>query len=481
MSSEVQSGHDALLGKVLGGKYRVERLLARGGMGRVYRGVQQPLERPVAIKVLDLNALDEARNEQVEKRFFLEASVCAKLTHPNTLTIHDYGTLEGARGVFIVMEFLEGMSLRERLKQVRALPVGVCLHVARQICAALIEAHEAGLVHRDLKPGNVVLLDRHGDPNFVKVVDFGLVKQVGALDDSAEVLTAEGLFLGTPRYMAPEQISGDDVDARTDIYALGVLLYEALAGRPPFRSKVRGNVPVDLFNAHLKKRPPPFAEHELSAGVPADVEAIVMRCLEKEPGRRFASMREVLAALDAVGRDLDEAPTRIESMAKAASRAVSIADTLLDGAPSDQTTAATKDLGPRPVEEAPRRFPWAAALSALVLLGVLGTIAALALLRGAPEAEAEVLIKQAVTTPTEPAPTDAQTTDPKAADSKVAVPKTADPKVADPNAAQAQATEEPATASSRDTEPTASKRPTKRPKRPRRPAPRDDLDIKVDR
>lgn len=367
MNSEGSSGRDPLLGAVLGGKYRVEALLARGGMGRVYRGVQEPLKRPVAIKVLDFHALDTERNDQVEKRFFLEASVCARLTHSNTVTIHDYGTIDGARGVFIVMEFLEGRSMRDLLKEQRALPVARALHIARQICGALIEAHEAGLVHRDLKPGNVVLVTRGNDADFVKVVDFGLVKQVASTDDSAEILTAEGLFLGTPRYMAPEQITGEDVDARTDVYALGVMLYESLAGCPPFRSKVRGQVPVDLFNAHMRKRPPPFSSHELSAGVPREVEALVMRCLEKEPSKRFASMRDVLAAVEQATHAFDESPTRIESMARWAGPGQTIAETLADDGAADQTTVATMEMVPRR-DEGKRPLLWFAVSAGVVVL-----------------------------------------------------------------------------------------------------------------
>lgn len=384
MSGQAKGGRDPLVGALLGGKYRIDGMLARGGMGRVYRGTQEPLDRPVAIKVLELTALDPERNEQVEKRFFLEASVCAKLTHPNILTVHDYGRIEGGHGIYIVMEFLEGSSLRTLLKQHRALPVERVLHIARQICAALSEAHENGLVHRDLKPGNVVLVPRGGDPDFVKVVDFGLVKQVSARDDSAEVLTTEGSFLGTPRYMAPEQINGDDVDARTDIYSLGVMLYEALCGQPPFRSKVRGEVPVDLFNAHLRKPPPPFAQHELAAGVPSAVEAVVMRCLEKDPRRRFATMRELLSALDAASRGLADVETRVDPM-PVRTLAQALAETLPDEAPSDAVTVATKELPP-PAKGMSPSAKWAAALSAFLFLGAGAVV--LALLVGRSPADA---------------------------------------------------------------------------------------------
>jgi eukaryotic-like serine/threonine-protein kinase len=378
MGSEGQS-RDPLVDKLLGGKYLVQSLVARGGMGRVYRGVQQPLNRPIAIKVLDFHALDPERNEQVGKRFLLEASVCARLTHPNILTVHDYGTIEEAKGVFIIMEFLEGSSLRALLREERALPVERTIHIARQICAALIEAHDAGLVHRDLKPGNVVLVRRGPDPDFVKVVDFGLVKQVAAGDDSAEVLTAEGLFLGTPRYMAPEQITGSPVDARTDIYSLGIMLYECLAGRPPFRSSTRGELPVDLFQAHLKKRPRPLSAHELSRGVPPEVEAIVMRCLEKKPERRFPSMRDLLAALDQASRTVDEAPSRAGEIAALREQA-RLAETIPEAGPSDGVTASTIRMPPRALAPArgPRLVaaslavvlvPGAAALSAWLLLG----------------------------------------------------------------------------------------------------------------
>jgi serine/threonine-protein kinase len=291
---------DPFLGTLLGGKYRIESFIARGGMGSVYRGTQEPLGRPVAVKVFLNPGGDVVDDEQMEKRFFREASVSARLQSPNTVVVHDYGALEGRRGVYIVMEFLDGPTLRDVLKREVSIEPARAVRIVTQIGGALVEAHEAQLVHRDLKPGNVLLVRRGADDDFVKVVDFGLVKQVArANDDSAEVLTREGVFLGTPRYMAPEQASGAEVDARTDIYSLGVMLYELLSGEPPFRASGRVDTALEVLTAHLTKPPPPLSSRARARDVPPALERVVMRCLAKSPDDRFPSVRALLEELRA--------------------------------------------------------------------------------------------------------------------------------------------------------------------------------------
>ena len=222
---------DPRIGTVLLDRVRIDRPIARGGMSIVYYGEQVRMKRPCAIKVLSpRRGVDHA---DFARRFQLEASVAARLTHPNTVTIFDYGETDDGT-CFIAMEYLQGRSLAEEVKRVGALSPDRAIHIGRQVCRALREAHALGVVHRDLKPGNVLLVRQDDDDDFVKVLDFGLVKDIrrpgGEVDDRMEI----GQLVGSPRYMAPEQVRGRPVDARADVYALGATIYTMLTGRPPF-------------------------------------------------------------------------------------------------------------------------------------------------------------------------------------------------------------------------------------------------------
>src|SRR5688572_10611153 len=222
-------GPDPLIGRTINERYRIVGTIARGGMGKVYRAEQQPLGRLVALKVLNPNYTGD-NDPEFHKRFFLEASIASKLTHPNTVTIFDYGKTDD-EVFYIAMELLEGRTLHRALREEGPFPPDRAMHIARQVCRSLREAHTLGVIHRDLKPANVYLV-QHGDENdFVKVLDFGLVKN---LDEKGEELTQTGLFMGSPKYMSPEQIRGERVDSRVDVYALGVMMYEMLTGKVPF-------------------------------------------------------------------------------------------------------------------------------------------------------------------------------------------------------------------------------------------------------
>ena len=287
-------GADALVGKVLNGRFTVLERIGSGGMGRVYRALQSPLDRMVALKVLNPNYSVE-QDPAFAKRFFLEASVSSKLTHPNSITIFDYGRTDD--GVFfIAMEYLQGRTLHQEIAAEGCLSAPRAVHIARQICRALREAHALGIVHRDLKPANIMLLHHGDDEDFVKVLDFGLVKfftdQVNPTPEEGE-LTQGGVFLGSPTYMAPEQ-ARNEADPRSDVYALGVVMFHMLAGRPPFS----GRAPVDIILKHLNEPPPPFAP-ELK--VPPDLDAVLRRALAKEPADRYPSMEELLEALKRLG------------------------------------------------------------------------------------------------------------------------------------------------------------------------------------
>ncbi|MFZ5443021.1 MAG: serine/threonine protein kinase [Myxococcota bacterium] len=284
---------DPLVGQVLSGRFEIIAPLGVGGMGRVYKAVQQPLGREVALKVLNPR-YDGTRDPGFERRFFLEASMTARLKHPNTITVHDYGRTED--GIyFIAMEYLEGETLQKVLAENGRLPWARALFIAGQVARSLREAHKLGMVHRDLKPANVMLMTEGTGGDTVKVLDFGLVKSFTPERPKEEELdrtglTQAGVLLGSPLYMAPEQARGE-ADPRTDIYALGVLMFQMLAGRPPFVSKES----IDVIVKHIREQPPELTS--LVADVPPEVNALVMKCLEKEPPARFQSMDELLEAM----------------------------------------------------------------------------------------------------------------------------------------------------------------------------------------
>jgi serine/threonine-protein kinase len=284
---------DPLLGRVLNERFKILEPLGSGGMGRVYKAIQAPLDRPVALKVLNPQYGQE-KDPGFQRRFFFEASVTAKLRHPNTVTVIDYGKTDD--GIFfIAMEYLEGQTLSQLLTQVGPLPWPRALNIAQQIARSLREAHKAGLIHRDLKPANVMILNQETDHDVVKVLDFGLVKSF--MPDSAQLpvdvsLTQAGVILGSPQYMAPEQARNIS-DPRSDVYSLGVVLYQVLLGRPPFHAE-QG---IDIIVKHINEPPPAFAAVWPDHAIPPEVEALVMKCLAKRPADRFDSMDAVLESI----------------------------------------------------------------------------------------------------------------------------------------------------------------------------------------
>ncbi len=282
---------DPLIGRVLNDRFRILSPLGSGGMGKVYKAVQTPLDRVVALKILNPNFPAE-KDPAFKRRFFLEASLTSKLRHPNTVTVIDYGQTED--GIyFIAMEYMEGQTLAEVLAQEKTLPWRRVLDIAQQICRSLREAHKLGVIHRDLKPANVMLLNE-ADHDMVKVLDFGLVKSFLVADGVGgdPEVTQNGVFLGSPQYMAPEQ-ARNVADPRSDVYSLGILVYQMLSGRPPFQGKDY----LEVIFQHMKEAPRPLRETNPATDVPPEVEAVVIRCLQKDPVARFQSMDEVLEAL----------------------------------------------------------------------------------------------------------------------------------------------------------------------------------------
>lgn len=287
---------DPLIGRVIHDRFRIIAPIARGGMGAVYKAEQAPLGRLVALKVLSPKH-DVDKDPEFRKRFFLEAATVAKLTHPNTVTVFDYGQGDGGL-YFIAMELLEGVTLKHALRESGPFPPERAIHVTKQICRSLREAHRLGIVHRDMKPGNVMLLEQGDEKDFVKLLDFGLVKDTEAADE--EDLTQAGVFMGSPKYMSPEQIQGERVDGRSDIYSVGVIFFELLTGRPPFEREKQVQILMDHLNAPI----PAMSSIEGHPPVPGDLEAIVRKCLAKKREERFADMDALLLALKALEGDV---------------------------------------------------------------------------------------------------------------------------------------------------------------------------------
>lgn len=288
--------HTLLPDTLVADKYRIKRPLAEGGMGTIYHAEQEPLGRDVALKILKAQDETPEKREQREKRFFKEAAVSAKLAHPNTIVILDYGKLPDDSGFFLVMEYLEGRSLRELLVDRGSLGTRVTLHIAMQMASSLADAHRNGAVHRDLKPPNVMLVERGEDPYFVKVVDFGLVKELEP-DDDAEELTLENHLVGSPMYMAPERfLSGDADSPAVDVYSIGIMMYEMLVGRPPFIREGEETL-QEIMMSHIQTDPPPMREFRPNLELPEGMEDVVMSCLAKHPEDRIKSMDALLTVL----------------------------------------------------------------------------------------------------------------------------------------------------------------------------------------
>ena len=292
MSQAAEDNDDltALEGTELVGRYRLDRLLGRGGMGAVYSGEQLTLGRKVAIKLLHPEL---SRDDQIRKRFEREAKSTAKLEHPNIVQVLEFGTTDEGM-MFIVMQLLEGGELDERLGA--PMDVRLATYFVIQIMRALEHAHKQGVVHRDLKPENVFVVADDDGNEIAKLVDFGIAKIVEGGDDGGDKMTKAGLVFGTPAYMSPEQATGMETDARTDLYSAGIIFYALLSGEPPFDA----DDPVSLIRMQVSTDPPP-----LPANVPASVQRIVSTLLAKNRDERFQSATEARAALETCYTNLE--------------------------------------------------------------------------------------------------------------------------------------------------------------------------------
>jgi len=288
---------DELVGKRLR-EYAILQCIGTGGMAKVYKARHVLLDELRAIKLLNPESSESA--EEFKARFQREAQILVRLKHRHLVTVHEFGIL-GKDVLFMVMEYLEGASLRSRLRQEGWLPVPECIEIARQACLGLAAAHQQGVVHRDVSPDNIVLV-ANNEGEIVKIIDFGIAKNVIAID--AAKLTDTLKFVGKAEYCSPEQIQGQtpgrDIDGRSDIYSLGVTLYEILTGSRPFRAKT----PQGYIAKHLRSAPTPFEDTNPEVRIPAGLADLVMRMLEKDRNRRPASMGDLFQELTAMAHEL---------------------------------------------------------------------------------------------------------------------------------------------------------------------------------
>ena len=268
---------DPLLGKVLADRFEMLDRIGEGGMGVVYRARQISVDRMVAIKVLNAQV---AQDPQWVGRFINEAKACSKLQHPNTVRLIDFGqTREGL--LFMAMEFLDGQSIRTAIDRYGRIQPHRVLKIISQCCQSLAEAHNLGIIHRDIKPDNLFLVSLGGQPDFVKVLDFSVAKLKQQAGSAMQ--TQAGVVFGTPNYMSPEQGRGLPLDARSDIYALGIVAYEMLMGRPPFSSQN----PMEVLAMHVRTPVPPLVS------IPDRIAQIVLRALNKDPAHRQQTVEQL--------------------------------------------------------------------------------------------------------------------------------------------------------------------------------------------
>jgi eukaryotic-like serine/threonine-protein kinase len=280
---------DQLIGRTIDGRYQVLELLGEGGMGIVYRCRRRIFENEVAVKIL---RSDFAKDAEAVERFVTEAKAASSIGHPHIVSVLDFGELADG-SVYFAMEYLQGKTLGELIESGELRGNARMVSIARQVAEGLNAAHEIGIVHRDLKPENILVIQKDGG-DFVKILDFGIAKVAGAQNK----ITRAGAIFGTPHYMSPEQCRGSAVEARSDIYALGVIMYELATGRPPFEA----DNPLGILSQHLNIRPVPPSEVDGVVPLPAGLEPLIIACLAKEPRDRPASMSDIAAALVEVER-----------------------------------------------------------------------------------------------------------------------------------------------------------------------------------
>jgi serine/threonine-protein kinase len=338
---------DTLSGTLFAGRYRISRKLGGGGMADVYLAEDQELGRRVAIKMLHGRY---ANDEQFVERFRREATHAAGLSHPNIVSIYDRGEADGS--YFIVMEYVEGRTLKELIRERGLCPIPVAIAYTRQILAALRYAHRHGVVHRDIKPHNVIV-DSEG---IVKVTDFGIARA------GASQMTEEGAIIGTAQYLSPEQARGAPVDQTSDLYSTGIVLFELLTGAVPFT----GDSPVEIAMKHLAETPP--APSSLRSDVPSDLDLVVVRALAKEPADRYQSAAAMDADLETVARG-----GRVAAETAEAATMVLSGDRAIDATAATQVVRRAQQMGQyEPPSRSRPLWPWLLAVGGILALLVAG-------------------------------------------------------------------------------------------------------------
>jgi serine/threonine-protein kinase len=402
-----EPGHERLIGRTIAGKFVVEELLGAGAMGAVYRARQIALEKTVAIKVLHG---EHAHDATFAARFHREAKAASRLNHPNSMQVVDFGA-EPDGLLYIAMEYLDGRSLHRVLREEWPLAAARIADILMQALAALAVAHDMGVVHRDLKPENIMVLpstDDDGRPkDLVKVCDFGIAKMTdsrayrGSERESNGPVTTAGFLVGTPEYMSPEQGRGDKLDARSDIYSVGVVLFEMLTRRVPFEAENA----IGVVLRHLTEVPP--RPSDLAPGVDLRLEAICLRALRKAPAERYGSAREMRAEMRPVV--VESTTSTIAAGTSAAQLATGIAPTV--EMPAAAQTAHFSDDGARKptllgttttIPGAPARRALVVASAALFGSAVVATT--LAMIRSHPHAPAAPAAHGSATEPTQATP-----------------------------------------------------------------------------
>ncbi len=349
------SKQDPYIGVTIDGRYKVESVLGEGGMGVVYAGRHKVINKRVAIKVL---RGEMSRDREMTERFLQEARAASSIGHPHIVDVSDFGELPDGSAYF-VMEFLEGRGLSSLMNEHKPIPTKRLIHIAKQVADALHAAHTQQIVHRDLKPDNVFIVTRGMEKDFVKILDFGIAK---VSTSNTAKLTRAGTVFGTPHYMSPEQAAGAPVDHRTDLYALGVIMYEMGAGRVPFDADNY----MGILTQHMYKAPVPIRMlvPTPTDDMPPGLEAIILKCLSKKPEQRYEDMAILIEDLERLERG--EMPSAVSEM-MARSGAFNVPADYFSSPTISQVTSAT------PLTARPRWGLWA---------GSAGVVAAVALVIG---------------------------------------------------------------------------------------------------